>query len=60
MSIIVSILDRFKEASSWAGIASLLALVNINLEPGLVDKITIVGAAVAGLLAFILKDKVAE
>ena len=56
MSVLKSILLRFKEPSSWAGVTGLLVLLNINLEPGLLDQIVIVGAGISGLIAFFLPD----
>lgn len=57
MSVLLSLIERFKEPSSWAGIGGLLVLFNINLDPGLLDKITVVAAGVAWIVAFFLKEK---
>lgn len=47
---------RFKEPSSWAGLAAFLAIVGVNLDTGVVESIAYIGAGTAGLLAFFLPD----
>lgn len=51
------LLDRLKEPSSYAGLAGLLGVVGINLDPGLLQQIVIVATAVAGLVAFLVREK---
>ncbi len=51
------ILDRLKEPSSYAGLGALLALVGVNLDGQLLQAIDGVAAALAGLLAFFIKEK---
>lgn len=53
----VSILNRFKEPSSWAGFAALLAIAGIHLPEAVNAQIGAVGAAVCGLLAVILPEQ---
>lgn len=57
MSVLLSLIERFKEPSSWAGIGGLLVLFNVNLDPGLLDKVTIVAAGLAWIAAFFLREK---
>lgn len=52
-----SLLDRFSEPSSYAGIAPLLVALHVNLDPSLLKSGSLVLAGVAGLLAFFLKEK---
>lgn len=49
--------ERFSEPSSWAGIASGAALLGFSLPPGVVQGITLIGAGVACLAAFFLREK---
>jgi len=46
--------DRMTEASSWAGIATALGLLHVNLDPGLFKSITMVGMGLGGILAFFI------
>lgn len=51
--------NRFKEPSSWAGIALLINTLGplAGLPPGVGEVVTSVGTALAGALAFILHEK---
>ena len=51
------ILARFSEASSYAGLGAIFALVGWNLPPDAYPQIAQVLAAACGLAAIILKDK---
>lgn len=56
--IITGLLTRFKEPSSWAGISAILAAaLSIPADSPLMQSITLVGAGVAGVIAFLLKEK---
>ncbi len=57
MNALASLAARFKEPSSWAGIGSMLALLHLNLDPGLVNSVTLIGAGLAGLVAFFVPEK---
>lgn len=49
-------LERLKEPSSWAGIASLGAIMHIRIPPGQVTDVIALGTVVAGIAAFAMKD----
>ena len=55
--IISGIASRFKEPSSWAGIAAALAVAGIHLDPTLAQAVTYVGAGMAGVVAFFLPEQ---
>lgn len=58
LNIITGLLGRFVEPSSWAGIAAILAAsLSVPVESPLIKSVTLVGAGIAGILAFILKEK---
>ena len=50
------ILKRFKEPSSWASLAAMLALVGVNLPESIMQNITQVGMGLAGILGFFMSD----
>jgi len=50
---------RFYERSSWLGLTAILASVGVVISPELQDVIIQVGISVAGLIAFLTKDKTA-
>jgi hypothetical protein len=49
--------QRFSEPSSWAGIAGMATMVGINVAPGVAQGIAFIGAGVACVAAFFLKEK---
>lgn len=51
--------DRFKEPSSWAGIALLINTIGplIGMPPGTGEIVTTVGTALAAAAAFFLHEK---
>lgn len=56
--IISGFIERFKEPSSWAGIASFLAAsLSIPIDSPLVQSMMLIGAGIAGIAAFLLKEK---
>lgn len=55
-----AILARFKEPSSYAALTGVLALVGINVDPGLMQQISTALAAIAGIAGFFLKEKASE
>lgn len=54
-----AIVERFKEPSSWAGIAVLLNVFGplIGLPPGAGEALITAGSAIAAAAAFFLKEK---
>lgn len=52
-----AVLNRFKEPSSYAGIAALAAVVAPNLDSGVVQHLTAILAALAGLASFFMREK---
>ena len=52
-----AIISRFKEPSSNAALTGVLALVGINVDPGLMQQISTALAAIAGIAGFFLKEK---
>jgi hypothetical protein len=52
-----TILTRFTEPSSWAGIGALLATFGVTLPTPTLQAIGYVGAGISGLLAFFLPEK---
>lgn len=56
-STISKLANRFKEPSSWAGLAALAALLGVNVDAGVIQDIGLIGAGVAGLVAFFLPEK---
>lgn len=55
-TLLLGLINRFKEPSSWAAITAGLVGVFPALE-GTGQAIALVGAGIAGLLAFFLKEK---
>ena len=55
MAILLSILDRLKEPSTWAGIAGLAMVAGLSMETYELYATAITG--VAALLAVILKEQ---
>jgi hypothetical protein len=56
MDTILSLLERFKEPSSWAGIGVLLSLFGVNIAPEGMTQIVAVITAICGVLAFFLNE----
>lgn len=57
MQIVSYLLSRAGEASSWAGIAAAMAGLGIQLEPGLWQNMVAVATAVAGLAAYLIRER---
>lgn len=53
-AVFIYLAARLSEASTWAGIATALVALHINLDPGLFKSLSIVGTGVGGLLAFLV------
>jgi hypothetical protein len=57
MKYVSSLAERFKEPSSWAGLAGIVALVGLNVDPGLLQAAVYVGAGLCGVIAFFAPEK---
>lgn len=57
MTNLEPLLNRFKEPSSWAGLAGLAGLIGVHLDPGLAQSLAYLGAGLAGVLAFFVPEK---
>lgn len=55
MQTALSLLERFKEPSSWAGFAGLAAAAGVSAPAYSV--IATVGAALCGAVAFVLRER---
>lgn len=55
--MIQNLLDRLEEPSSWAAIATVLAMFGISIEAGLWSLIVQAGAGVSALVAFFVGEK---
>ena len=51
------LIARFGEPSTYAALTALLGGLGLQLGPGLLQYITLVGTGIAGLLGILLKDK---
>jgi hypothetical protein len=52
-----TVFARFKEPSTWAGLAAVLAALGLGLPAELWQQIATTGMAVAGLLAMVLPER---
>jgi hypothetical protein len=57
MQIVSYLLARAGEASSWAGLAAVMAGLGVQLEPGLIQNVIAVGTSLAGLAAYVMRDR---
>ncbi len=51
------LLTRLSEASTWAGLGTLLLAVHVSVDPGLLGSITMAGTSISGLLSYLLAEK---
>lgn len=51
------ILARLREPSSWAGLAVLLGSLGMSIPAELAQPIGLIGAGIAGLVAFFLPER---
>lgn len=51
------VLARLREPSSYSGVAAALASIGIAVPSPLVQALALLGAGLAGLIAFFLPDK---
>lgn len=56
MNIVLWILARLKEPSSWGGLSVILAMLGVNLPPGGVDAIVQLLASVAAAVAVFVPE----
>ena len=52
-----TIFARFKEPSTWAGLAAVLAALGLGLPDALWQQVATAGMAVAGLIAMALPER---
>ena len=57
MQIASYLVSRAGEASSWAGIAAAMAGLGVQLDPGLWQNLVAVLTALAGLAAYLIRDR---
>ena len=57
MNKLVELANRFKEPSSWAGIAAFVGMMGIHLEPGVAQGVALIGAGVCTLIAVFVPEK---
>lgn len=54
------LLDRFKEPSSYAGLAAILTAIGIQVDGDILQAGTYILAGIAGVVAVLLKEKTPE
>ena len=57
MQVVSYVLARAGEASSWAGMAAVMAGLGVQLDPGLWQNAVAVATALAGLAAYLIRDR---
>lgn len=57
MQIVSYLVSRAGEASSWAGVAAVMAGLGFQLDPGLWQNLVAVATALAGLAAYLIRDR---
>lgn len=50
------ILKRFREPSTYSGIAALLVALGVTLPAGIVESVTYAGVGIAGLVSIFLPE----
>lgn len=53
-------IQRMREPSTWAGLASVLMAFGLGIPPGTVEAVAQVGMGVAGLVAVFVREKGAQ
>ncbi len=53
----MEILNRAKEPSTWAGIAAVLAVAGVNIDPGTWQLLVQAATALAGIAAMFMKER---
>jgi hypothetical protein len=59
-SFVSYLIARFREPSTYAAFAALLAAVGLHLDPGVMQNITLIGTGIAGMLGIVLRDGVSD
>ena len=54
---ILWLIARFKEPSTWRGVAAFITAAGVSIAPELWDQIVVAGVAGLGLVEMIAKDK---
>ncbi len=57
MALLSWLLDRLKESSTWYGAIAMLTSAGVNFDPELTNQIISAGVGLAGIVAFVTKDK---
>jgi hypothetical protein len=60
MEAIGALAARFKEPSSWAGLAMGATMLGMNVNPGILQGITYIGAGLCSILAIVLPEAAAK
>lgn len=55
-----TLLDKFAQPSSWAGITGMIAVLAPAIPQGMLQNIAIVGAGICGLIAFWMNEDGAQ
>lgn len=56
MKAVLSIANRFKEPSSWAGLSGIAAMLGVSAPSPVIQSISFVGAGICGLIAFFVPE----
>lgn len=56
MEAVKALAARFKEPSSWASLAMGASMLGMNVNPGVLQGITYIGAGVCAILAIVLPE----
>jgi len=57
MNKLVEIAKRFKEPSSWAGLAAFAGMIGFQMDPGVAQGVAFIGAGVCTLIAVFVPEK---
>lgn len=57
MAFLSWLLDRLKEPSTWYGVIAMLTSAGVNFDPDLTNQIISAGVGLAGIVAFVTKEK---
>lgn len=56
-AILLGLVEKFKQPSSWAGIGVIAGTVGLNMGDATIQAVSLIGAGVAGLIAVFLSEK---
>jgi hypothetical protein len=51
---------RLREPSTYAGLATLLGVVGMTLDPGLLKYVSMIGMGIGGIISFALPEQIAS